>query len=110
MPSTMANIMDLLEDSSHIKRVNDDISTPYIWYQVSFIDTFGFNTQRNKFQTILMVGTVIGPGTIFLMLVGAFVTVFNLSQYSALWWNVGPILLFVLTCVFCKSDTQVSYP
>lgn len=34
MPSTMANILDLLEDSDHIKKVNDDISTPYIWYQV----------------------------------------------------------------------------
>ncbi|XP_066142426.1 chitin synthase chs-2-like [Euwallacea fornicatus] len=90
MPSTMANILDLLEDSTHIKQVNDDISTPYIWY-----------------QTILMIGTVIGPGTIFLMLVGAFVTVFNMSQYTALWWNVGPILFFVITCVICKSNTQL---
>ncbi|XP_066253334.1 chitin synthase chs-2-like isoform X2 [Euwallacea similis] len=90
MPSTMANILDLLEDSSHIKQMNDDISTPYIWY-----------------QTILMIGTVIGPGTIFLMLVGAFVTVFNMSQYTALWWNAGPILVFVITCVLCKSNTQL---
>ncbi|XP_048522963.1 chitin synthase chs-2 [Dendroctonus ponderosae] len=90
MPSTMANILDLLEDSDHIKEVNDDISTPYIWYQM-----------------ILMVGTVIGPGTIFLMLVGAFVTVFNMSQYSALWCNVAPILLYVLVSLTCESKTQL---
>ncbi|CAG9760021.1 unnamed protein product [Ceutorhynchus assimilis] len=90
MPSTMANILDLLEDSVHIKQVNDDISTPYVWYQM-----------------ILMIGTVIGPGTIFLMLIGAFVTVFNTSQYTALWWNIAPVLAFSLTCVFTKSDTQL---
>nr|AHY28560.1 chitin synthase II [Anthonomus grandis] len=89
-PSTTANILDLLEDSDHIKLVNDDISSLYIFYQV-----------------ILMIGTVIGPGTIFLMLVGAFVTVFNVSQFTALWLNVGPILFFVLTCIICKSDTQL---
>lgn len=55
-----------------------------------------------------MIGTVIGPGTIFLMLVGAFVTVFQISQYTALLYNTIPVFIFVLTCIVCKSDTQVS--
>ncbi|KAL1490875.1 hypothetical protein ABEB36_011558 [Hypothenemus hampei] len=90
MPSTMANILDLLEDSKHIVKVNNDISSLYIFYQI-----------------ILMIGTVIGPGTIFLMLIGAFVTVFGMSQFEALWWNVGPILIFVLVCILCESNTQL---
>lgn len=57
---------------------------------------------------ILMIGTVIGPGTIFLMLVGAFVAAFRLDQWSSFWWNIVPILIFVIVCATCKSDTQVT--
>ncbi|XP_060530267.1 chitin synthase chs-2-like [Cylas formicarius] len=91
MPSTMANIMDLLQDSDHIVKVNDNISKFYIFYQI-----------------ILMIGTVIGPGTIFLMLVGAFVAAFKLTQFASFLCNIIPILIFVLTCIFCKSDTQLT--
>ncbi|XP_076251773.1 chitin synthase chs-2-like [Rhynchophorus ferrugineus] len=91
MPSTMANILDLLQDSKHIIKVNDNISTLYIFYQV-----------------VLMIGTVIGPGTIFLMLVGAFVTAFGLNQWSAFMYNLIPIAIFVLTCIFCDSNTQLT--
>lgn len=91
MPSTTANILDLLQDAKHIKEVNDDISTPYIWYQI-----------------ILMISTAIGPGTIYLMLVGAFVTAFKLSQWAAFWYNIVPIFIFVMTCIMCKSDTQLT--
>ena len=55
MPSTIANIFDLLSDAKNVVKVNPDISRLYICYQI-----------------MMMVGTVIGPGTIFLMLVGAF--------------------------------------
>lgn len=35
VPSTIANIMDLLMDYKHTIKINDNISTPYIAYQVS---------------------------------------------------------------------------
>lgn len=35
VPSTMANILDLLNDFNHITKVNDNISMLYIGYQVS---------------------------------------------------------------------------
>nr|ALM23646.1 chitin synthetase 2 [Leptinotarsa decemlineata]AMN92726.1 chitin synthase 2 [Leptinotarsa decemlineata] len=92
MPSTTANIMDLLTDYKYIVKQNDNISTLYILYQ-------GF----------LMVGTVIGPGTIFLMLVGAFISAFNISQYDSLILNAVPVLLFVIICSCCKSDTQLFF-
>ena len=34
MPSTMANIFDLLSDAKNVVKVNKDISTLYIAYQV----------------------------------------------------------------------------
>lgn len=92
MPSTTANIMDLLTDYKHIIKVNDNISIFYILYQV-----------------VLMIGTVIGPGTIFLMLVGAFVAAFKISQYYSMVMNTAPVLLFIIICATCKSDTQLFF-
>ncbi|CAH1104222.1 unnamed protein product [Psylliodes chrysocephalus] len=54
-------------------------------------------------------GTVIGPGTIFLMLVGAFVAAFKISQYYSMVMNTAPVLLFIIICATCKSDTQLFF-
>ena len=43
MPSTIANIIDLLLDYKATVKINDNISLPYIWY-----------------QSMLMMGTIIG--------------------------------------------------
>ncbi|CAL8111798.1 unnamed protein product [Orchesella dallaii] len=90
VPSTMANIMDLLLDFKKTVKQNPDISYPYIGYQI-----------------FLMVGTILGPGTIFLMLVGAFAVAFKLDQWDSFLYNFIPILLFILVCFFCKSDIQL---
>ena len=37
VPSTMANIMDLLQDYKRTVQINDNISLPYIFYQVNCI-------------------------------------------------------------------------
>ncbi|XP_057669819.1 chitin synthase chs-2-like [Diorhabda carinulata] len=92
MPSTTANILDLLTDYKYIVSVNDNISKLYILYQV-----------------VLMIGTVIGPGTIFLMLVGAFIAAFKISQFYSLVLNIIPVLLFIIICASCKSDTQLFF-
>ena len=34
VPSTIANIFDLLMDYKRTVKINDNISLPYIWYQV----------------------------------------------------------------------------
>ncbi|XP_063921349.1 chitin synthase chs-2-like [Zophobas morio] len=92
MPSTMANILDLLMDYEHTVKINENISMLYIFYQI-----------------ILMIGTVIGPGTIFLMLVGAFVAAFGLDQWNSFMWNLLPIAIFVLVCATCSSDIQLFF-
>ncbi|KAH9413306.1 Chitin synthase 2 [Dermatophagoides pteronyssinus] len=89
-PSTMANIMDLLCDYKRTVKVNDNISLPYIIY-----------------QGMLMVGTILGPGTIFLMLVGAVNAVFRISNWDSFIWNFIPILMFIIVCFLAKNEAQI---
>ncbi|XP_008215122.2 chitin synthase chs-2 [Nasonia vitripennis] len=90
IPSTVANIFDLLDTAKETKKANRDISWVYIFY-----------------QWILMGSTILGPGTIFLMLVGAFVAAFQIGNWSSFGYNLIPIFIFCVTCYFCKEKTQL---
>lgn len=89
-PSTMANIMDLLGDYKKTVAINDSISSPYIIY-----------------QAMLMFGTILGPGTIFLMLVGAMNAVFHISNWDSFVINMVPIMIYIIICFTCKSEVQI---
>ncbi|KAK6623467.1 hypothetical protein RUM43_009319 [Polyplax serrata] len=91
IPSTLANIVDLLNNYKHTVRINNDISLLYIGYQM-----------------LLLVGTILGPGTILLMLVGAFNAAFHMDNWTALYVNLIPICGFILCCLFTKSQFQIS--
>lgn len=59
---------------------------------------------------MLMVGTILGPGTIFLMLVGAFVAAFpTIDMWTSFTMNMIPIIIFMVSCIFLKSKHQVSH-
>ncbi|XP_034828823.1 chitin synthase chs-2 isoform X2 [Maniola hyperantus] len=90
VPSTIANIMDLLADYKHTIKINDNISTPYIAYQMMLIG-----------------GTILGPGTIFLMLVGAFVAAFRIDNWTSFEYNLYPIAIFMVVCFTMKSEYQL---
>ncbi|XP_029674249.1 chitin synthase chs-2-like isoform X2 [Formica exsecta] len=90
IPSTVANIFDLLMTAKETRRVNDDISWMYIAY-----------------QWILMGSTILGPGTIFLMLVGAFVAAFHIDNWSSFWYNLIPVGAFIGVCFTCKERIQL---
>jgi chitin synthase len=60
-------------------------------------------------QIMLMGGTILGPGTIFLMLVGAFVAAFHIDNWTSFEYNIVPILFFMFICFICKSEIQVSW-
>ncbi|KAK3909060.1 Chitin synthase chs-2 [Frankliniella fusca] len=92
VPSTIANIMDLLVDAKRTIKINDNISMPYIAYQM-----------------MLMGGTILGPGTIFLMLVGAFVAAFKIDNWTSFYYNIIPIMLFMLICFTCKANIQLLF-
>jgi len=90
MPSTMLNVIDLLGDWNSVVKANDDISSPYMFYQ-------GFN----------LVGSVIGPGSILLMLIGAFALAFGLSSSTSLILNLVLIGIFIAACVFMGKNEQI---
>lgn len=57
---------------------------------------------------MLMGGTILGPGTIFLMLVGAFVAAFRIDNWTSFEYNLYPIAIFMLVCFTMKSEFQVT--
>lgn len=89
-PSTMANIIDLLSSSKHTVKKNDNISSLYILYQSG-----------------LMLGTILSPGTIFLMLVGAMNSSLELRNDISFYINFAPVFVFVLICFFTETKWQI---
>lgn len=58
---------------------------------------------------MLMGGTILGPGTIFLMLVGAFVAAFRIDNWTSFEYNLYPIAIFMFVCFTMKSEYQVKH-
>ncbi|KAH3803412.1 chitin synthase chs-2-like isoform X2 [Dreissena polymorpha] len=92
-PSTMANILDLLMDFKNVTKRNNYISMLYVCYQM-----------------LLMVSSILTPGTIFLMVLGAINMAYpQLSLYWALVLNLIPVTTFIILCFVAKSDTQLAF-
>nr|Q8T5G8.1 RecName: Full=Chitin synthase; AltName: Full=Chitin-UDP acetyl-glucosaminyl transferase [Meloidogyne artiellia]AAG40111.1 chitin synthase [Meloidogyne artiellia] len=90
IPSTMANVIDLLRDYRNVVRVNDSVSIWYIAYQL-----------------VMLFSSVLGPGTIFLMIVGAISISFNIDTRLALLIVTTPVLCFCVCCLTCGTETQL---
>lgn len=91
IPSTMANILDLLGDAKSVVKTNNSISMPFIVY-----------------QAVLMIGTVLGPGTIFLMMVGSISSVMGFGLFQSLYFNMIPLLIFIGLCYFAPQKWQLT--
>ncbi|XP_062606375.1 chitin synthase chs-1-like [Saccostrea cucullata] len=89
-PSTLANIMSLLQDCRNTVQENANISWLYIVYQAS-----------------LLVATIIGPATIIMMIAGAFVAVFGVDLMISYIASLAPVILYFIICVTCKSKIQL---
>ncbi|KAG0411073.1 hypothetical protein HPB47_011816 [Ixodes persulcatus] len=90
-PSTLANLLDLLENYKHIVAINDNVSFGYIVY-----------------QAMLMIGNLLGPGTIFLIMVSAVASTFNIPNWASLALNTVPILAFTIVCFTTKNSIQLT--
>lgn len=92
-PSTMANIMDLLSGYEQTVERNENISFLYILY-----------------QAFLMVGTILSPGTIFLMVISAMNSALNLDSRISLFCNVIAVLSFSFVCLkFENNDIKINF-
>ncbi|VDN55363.1 unnamed protein product [Dracunculus medinensis] len=80
IPSTLANTIDLLMDYKNVISANESIS---IWYII--------------YQCVMLASSILGPGTIFLMIVGAVSISFSVSTSVALLTVTFPVAIFCLT-------------
>uniref|UniRef100_A0A9J2PUZ6 chitin synthase n=2 Tax=Ascaris TaxID=6251 RepID=A0A9J2PUZ6_ASCLU len=90
IPSTLANIIDLLKDYKNVVSVNESIS---IWYII--------------YQCVMLVSSILGPGTIFLMIVGAISISFNIDTIFALIVVTLPVAFFCIMCFIGKPERQL---
>ena len=92
MPSTLANIIELLGDYKRVIKNNNDMSIFYILYQV-----------------IILIFTLTGPGMIFIMLIGTTGTIIGVDSTISLIINAIPLLTFIIVCFFAKADSQIYF-
>lgn len=59
------------------------------------------------YQAVQFFASIIGPGTIFLMITGALTLVGNLPIEHAFIINIVPIIAFIVVSFFTKSPVQV---
>lgn len=86
----MANILDLLKDYKSLTK-RSTVSSLYIFYQMC-----------------LFASAILTPGTIFLLILGAFITAFpNIEPWEALLVNLIPVVFVMIACFVAKDDTQV---
>ncbi|CAH1803046.1 unnamed protein product [Owenia fusiformis] len=92
-PSTMANILDLIISANQTTKTNENISWLYIAY-----------------QTALFVSSIIGPATVFLVIVGSLENLLQMGD-NGLWIaftvNLVLIIMFVVVGLKAKTDTQL---
>ena len=73
-------------------RKNDNISMLYIIY-----------------QSVLFGSSILGPATIFLLVVGSVDSVFQIGLGVAIIIGIIPLILFMITCFRCSNNTQVQF-
>ena len=90
-PSTMANVLDLLMDWNNVRNKNQNISLLYIAYQM-----------------FLFVSSVLTPGTIFLLVLGAINAAFpDVEHWLALVINLVPVCSLCIAIYLFKDEVQV---
>ncbi|XP_060081250.1 uncharacterized protein LOC132560604 [Ylistrum balloti] len=90
IPSTIANIMELLQDGKNTVAINNNISWFYIAYQY-----------------FLMAASVLGPGVIVMMIAGAFGSVFGTDITTAYLLATLPAVLYIFLCFNATPKSQI---
>jgi chitin synthase len=90
-PSTLANIFDIISNVLTIPKTNDYVSKLYLAYHM-----------------FLFAASIITPGTIFLMVLGATVLAFPIiPTWLAFVINIILVGIVMLSCVFATEKHQV---
>ncbi|CAI9724533.1 chitin synthase chs-1-like [Octopus vulgaris] len=90
MPSTIANVLDLLASYKLTVQKNDNVSIWFILYQL-----------------FIMMLTIIGPGTVMMMIAVSLDSVFQIGIPLSYLLVLIPNILFGLACFYLKTETQL---
>ncbi|XP_037651888.1 chitin synthase chs-2-like [Sebastes umbrosus] len=90
-PSTLANVVDLLGNTSVISKRNRSMSKPFMFYQLFAITS-----------------AILAPATICLLIAGSLTFIFEIHASGALVLAVIPPVIYLALCFKLKSDTQIT--
>ncbi|XP_046355616.2 chitin synthase chs-1-like [Haliotis rufescens] len=92
-PSTMINVLDLIMSWKTTTRNNSDICILYIIYQLG-----------------LFASSVVTPGTIFMLIVGAISSSFQaITLTTSFLINLAPLIIFVILCFKTSTKIQLTF-
>ncbi|KAJ8303433.1 hypothetical protein KUTeg_019829 [Tegillarca granosa] len=91
IPSTIANLFDILQNSKQIRKNNQNVSYLYVIY-----------------QTILLMATILGPSTILLAMDAALQVVFGFQSWHVYVFVYGPPIFYIFLCLKLNSKLQLS--
>ncbi|XP_052795778.1 chitin synthase chs-2-like [Mya arenaria] len=89
-PSTMANMIDLVLCWKQIVQNNREINHLFMLYQL-----------------VLVVTSVLAPGTVLVMIAGSFSSVLSLKPWNAFFVAVTPVVLFAVLCLTVTQKKQL---
>ena len=87
-PSTVANLFELIKSWKSLLK-HGNLTIFHILYQL-----------------LMLAGTIIGPGSIFILLVGGFQLTFEISYWGSFIMNLIPIILFILVSLLASPSSQ----
>ena len=89
-PSTVANLVEILKAWKMLIK-HGNLSIFHVLYQI-----------------LMLAGTAIGPGSIFILLVGGLQMTLDISYWTSFVCNLIPITMFIIICLLGKPKHQIS--
>ena len=90
-PSTVANLIELVRLWRPLLR-HGNLSIFHLVYQL-----------------LMLAGSAIGPGSIFILLVGGCQLTFDISYWNAFFFNLVPVVLFILVALLFSPRSQILF-
>ena len=91
IPSTLANLFELVSSGSQTVKNNNFISYLFVFYQI-----------------LNIVSTILSPGAVIIVLVGGVTVAFGINEYITLAVQLGIAGAFMLVCLYTSQKTQLN--
>ena len=90
-PSTIANLVEILR-----------------WWR-PLLAQGSISVLHLVYQVLMLAGTAIGPGSIFILLVGGFQLCLGVTYWASFILNLVPMVSYILVCLFASPRQQITW-